>query len=86
MQDVETAIVMQLGASLLRELPGEVTLIDVRCQPDAVTQVGQVDSQARRDMAEQVARQYPGVLTIGNNLEMFSPASPDSPNSGTAKP
>jgi osmotically-inducible protein OsmY len=78
-QDVETAIVMQLAASLVWELPQKVAFIDVSCQAETITLSGQVESQATWDLAEKVARQYPGELTIVNNLQILSPGSPDSP-------
>ena len=78
-QHVETAIVLRLGASLMREPPQEVTFIDVSCEAETVTLAGRVDSQTRREMVERVVGQHPDVLAIVNHLEVQPVAGPDGP-------
>jgi osmotically-inducible protein OsmY len=68
--NIETAIMMEVSAALMIEPPNRLTIIAIEYQDGIVTLKGRVGSDATSKMAEETARQYPGVTATINALEV----------------
>jgi osmotically-inducible protein OsmY len=69
---LDTAIVAQVTAALLANPPAKLTAIEVVSEQGVVTLKGQVDSPETREMAAEIAAQYPNVSKVINALEVES--------------
>ena len=78
--NVETAIVLELGAALLAEPPSQLTMIRVDNEKGIVTLTGEVDNPEVRRMAGEIASSHPGVASAINDLQISSShADPPGP-------
>jgi osmotically-inducible protein OsmY len=75
---------LHLAFSLRRELEG--TNIDVSAYRKDVTLTGEVDSDAQRALAEEVARQTTGVNSVKNEMRVRGAAAPPAVAANTTSP
>lgn len=68
--DIETAIVFQVAAALVAQLPTEITVVGVESKKGIVTLTGDVPNRALRAQAGEIASVHPDVESAVNDLQV----------------